>query len=380
MTMGYGGLMPFIPYGETWRERRKALVQHFRPTDTTVYQDTHIKFVREMLPRLLVDPEDFLSTIRHAIGGSALSMAYGLPIKQEDDPIIELAEKALSTLNASVLPTNFLVNSLPALQYLPEFLPGSGFKAKAREWKKLQEEMKSRPFDMVEQRMKNATAKPSFTSASLERVMHVVGGDESKLKHQQEVIKDTASAIFIGATDTTQVAVQIFILAMLCYPDVQKKAQAELDRVLGGRLPEPTDETDLPYITAVVKECLRWKPLAPIAVPHMTSKEDIYRGYYIPEGAIDERTYPNPTTVIPERFLKDGKLDPTVQDPVKILFGYGRRACPGTHIALSLLWLTVASILKTFDISKAIDDDGNVIEPSMEFHAGVVCSETYTND
>jgi len=45
---------------------------------------------------------------------------------------------------------------------------------------------------------------------------------------------------------------------MLCFPDVQKKAQEELDRVLGGRLPELSDEKNLPYITALVKELLRY--------------------------------------------------------------------------------------------------------------------------
>jgi len=61
----------------------------------------------------------------------------------------------------------------------------------------------------------------------------------------------------IAAADTTLATLQTFFAAMLCFPDVQRKAQQELDRVLGGRLPEVHDEPDLPYITALIKEVIR---------------------------------------------------------------------------------------------------------------------------
>ncbi|KAF8868016.1 hypothetical protein CPB84DRAFT_1697701, partial [Gymnopilus junonius] len=49
------------------------------------------------------------------------------------------------------------------------------------------------------------------------------------------------------------------------------------------------------------------------------------------------------------------------------------RQCPGRHVATSLLWLTVASILMTFEISKAVDGNGVPIEPSVEYHSGMMC-------
>jgi cytochrome P450 len=53
-------------------------------------------------------------------------------------------------------------------------------------------------------------------------------------------------------------------MAMALYPEVQKKAQAELDRVLGGRLPEFNDRPHLPYLNALIKEAGRWQPVAPL--------------------------------------------------------------------------------------------------------------------
>ena len=74
---------------------------------------------------------------------------------------------------------------------------------------------------------------------------------------------------------------------MVLYPDVQKKAQAELDKVVGpNRLPDFTDLESMPYIQAVMLETLRWMPLVPFGVPHATSAPDVYEGYHIPKGAL----------------------------------------------------------------------------------------------
>lgn len=87
----------------------------------------------------------------------------------------------------------------------------------------------------------------------------------------------------------------------------------------------------------------------------------------------DPEVYYQPDAFIPERFLsRDGTThDPTIRDPHAIVFGFGRRMCPGFHIAMDELFLAAASILATFDLSKATDDDGNVVEPSLGVSAGV---------
>jgi cytochrome P450 len=77
----------------------------------------------------------------------------------------------------------------------------------------------------------------------------------------------------------------------------------------------------------------------------------------------DEEVNPDPFAFRPESFLKDGKLDPRVQDPEIAAFGLGRRICPGRYMALDSVWITVVSILGMFSIEKAIDEDGKVIEP-----------------
>ncbi|KAF7347079.1 Cytochrome P450 [Mycena venus] len=80
----------------------------------------------------------------------------------------------------------------------------------------------------------------------------------------------------------------------------------------------------------------------------------------------------------PERFLMlDGegnlKLDPSAPIP-EAAFGFGRRICPGRHMATSSLWISIACILATFNVTKALDEHGREIEPSYEFDSGFINS------
>lgn len=78
-----------------------------------------------------------------------------------------------------------------------------------------------------------------------------------------------------------------FFLAMSVFPNVQKKAQEEIDRVVGpNRLPTYADRENLPYINAMVKEVLRWHPVAPMGLPHTSTEDDECEGYLIPKGSM----------------------------------------------------------------------------------------------
>ena len=85
----------------------------------------------------------------------------------------------------------------------------------------------------------------------------------------------------------TVCSIETFFLAMTLFPKVQRKAQEEVDRVLGpGRLPKVADRGILLYIDTVIKEVFRWYPVAPMGIPHMSVEDDQYKGYYIPKGSL----------------------------------------------------------------------------------------------
>ena len=78
-----------------------------------------------------------------------------------------------------------------------------------------------------------------------------------------------------------------FFAAMAANPEAQKRAQEELDSVIGpDRLPTLDDKPSLPYITALVKECLRWRSVAPLSVPHVLTEDDEYKGFHLPKGSL----------------------------------------------------------------------------------------------
>jgi len=190
-------------------------------------------------------------------------------------------------------------------------------------------------------------------------------------------------SLISGGADTTTSTVQTLFLALAMYPEVQKKAQAEIDAVIGpNRLPDFDDRSFLPYINAVIKESMRWNLVVPLALPHMATNDDEYDGYYIPKGTVmignawsilhDPKSFNNPMEYDPERYLKDGKLNPDMMDPDSVAFGYGRRICPGRHLSDNTLYLTVSCLLAVYDIKPPVDSQGNIIKLKPDFTNGLL--------
>lgn len=87
-------------------------------------------------------------------------------------------------------------------------------------------------------------------------------------------------------TTQTSAAFDFLFFVLVAFPDILKKAQEEIDRVVGSeRLPDFTDEHKLPYISAIVKEILRWGAFVPTGIPHTNAADDVYKGYFIPKGS-----------------------------------------------------------------------------------------------
>ncbi|KAJ7290002.1 cytochrome P450 [Mycena rebaudengoi] len=360
------------------REHRRLFHSAFHLIASRRFRPQQVNASHGLLRRLLENPdEEVMNHIKHMNGALIMSIAYGIDTLPSNDPYIETAEVAIDAVMQAAIPGRYLVDMIPILKYVPAWFIGAGFKRHARESKKLTVKMVQLPFKAAKRLVADGTAPHSYVSDKLQEM------DENQDQERQEkAIQDTAGIMYIGGFDTTTAALGTFILAMLANPDIQKKAQEEIDAVIReGHLPSFDDEESLPYVSAIVKEVLRWKPVAPIGVPHAVTVEDAYRGYRIPAGSIvisniwailhDEIAYPDPYKFNPDRFLLNGQLNPDVRDPSAV-FGFGRRVCPGQHMAQSTLWITVASLLAVFNITKAIGEDGQILEPSYEYHSALV--------
>ncbi|KAG6908816.1 hypothetical protein DXG01_003169 [Tephrocybe rancida] len=389
--MGWDFILGFMPYGQLWREHRRLMHQSFHPTAALRFHPQELKATHRLLGRLLQDQNDVLGHIRHMAGETILSIAYGLEVQPKNDPYIDTAERAVHSLVIPVIPGTFLVDWIPALKHVPAWMPFAGFKRKAKEWRKLALAMIDSPFSATKHNIvcnlhasmiklsvsrrclqSNGEVTSSFVSENLEKMDK--SGD---IEHQESVIKAIAGTLY-------SVNILSMQLVLTPNPEALKKAQEEIDRIVGSsRLPDFDDEDSLPYISAVVKETLRWREVLPISIPHYLHTEDEYNGYRIPADSLvlpnawamlhSEDIYPEPFEFLPDRFMKDGKLNREIRDPAHAAFGFGRRICPGRYMAQSAIWIAVASLVATFDISKEIDKHGQVVELTYDILPGFVC-------
>ncbi|KAJ7777026.1 cytochrome P450 [Mycena metata] len=378
--MGWDYAIGFMKYGYKWRAHRKMLHETFNVGAAKQFHPQERTATHELLRRILQNPkEDVIEQFRRMASSLIIDVMYGIKVRSKDDPYISIAKEAMHGLSVGSLPGEFLVDTIPALKYVPTWMPGAAFQRRAAKWRKVTRELLEVPFAETKRRITMGTAPPSFTSLNLRKLEHlaVLEQDEREL-----TVKANAASMYAAGSDTTVSALGTFVLAMIVNPEAQRKAQAELDSVVGvGSLPDFTDESATPYVSAIVKEVLRWRNVTPIAIPHYLAVDDEYQGYRIPAHSVvignawailhDEEAYPDPHSFKPERFLLEGVLNPAIRDP-EVIFGFGRRICPGRHLATSSLWITIACMLSTFNISQATDDDGNLVELTHEYFPGLI--------
>ena len=173
-----------------------------------------------------------------------------------------------------------------------------------------------------------------------------------------------------------------FLLLMTAFPDIQKRAQAEIDTVVGrDRVPNFNDYEYLPFVRAVMKEILRWRPVDPLGLPHRSTEDDWYEGHYIPAGSVlipnvwqlnrDPDVYgPEADQFIPARHLDaSGKMGASpihTKDEGHVSYGFGRRICIGRHVANNSLFINASIMLWAMNIEHAKDENGNIVQVDIE--------------
>ncbi|KAF5341606.1 hypothetical protein D9758_014087 [Tetrapyrgos nigripes] len=351
----------FMRYGDFWRAGRKVFHQELNPRALVTYRSSITSATQKLLLLLLDKPDDFLNHLRYMAGATILSIAYGIEAQPENDPFIDLVEKALQSIAFAANSGSYLVDQLPVLKHIPDWFPGAGFKRQAKEWNKSASAMAVVPMEFAKDAIAKGDFIPSVASSALEKI---ASEPSSPMTHRQpepeKVVQAVLATMYAGGADTTVSALGTFIHG------------------LRARLPDFSDFGSIPYVDALLRESLRWIPVVPLCVPHRSIEDDEYNGYHIPRGANlvgnswamlhDESVYgPNPHLFNPERFLQeDGSLDPNVPFPDPA-FGFGRRFCAGQNLAISAMWMAMVCILACFDVTHAVDEDGNEIEPNVEY-------------
>ncbi|CAE6475243.1 unnamed protein product [Rhizoctonia solani] len=352
----WGGGIVMLPYGPQWKKQRRMMHEALKPSVNT---RNFVLFEREthgLLKRLVTNPELFEKELRRTVAAEILASVYGYTVKDTQDSLVQDSATLVENFTIAAIPTNFLVNFIPWLKYVPEWFPGAQWKRKIMEWKQLKDRVINGPYDWAKSQIASGLAVPSIVQTHLASVEDTPNVD---LADEEENLRLVGVSLFGAAADTTHASLMSFVLAMVLHPQVQARAQAEIDRVTNSeRLPNMADKESMPYVRCIVQEVLRWQPPLPLGVPRATAKDDEYRSYFIPKGSIvmtnawamsrDESLYKSPESFDPERFLNS-------DTPSTPAFGFGRRSCPGNHYAEASLFILIASILAVFDIKPKIN-------------------------
>ncbi|TPX12326.1 uncharacterized protein E0L32_006973 [Thyridium curvatum] len=374
------------PYGKTWSVRRKLLHMALSPKALKLYKPVQEAEAARLAYRLLADPARWVKHIETFTSSVVFCVAYGHRIDSLNANVIRQRFQFMHYASSLNVPGKYLVETLPILKYVPDALAPwkREIKAKGRE----ESAANMALVDMV---------KGDMTRAKAENRLDLLPDSLCKLllemRHETEIpLSDRdfsyiPASLFGAGSDTTASTMCSAFLALITHPETLRAAQAELDEVVGpDRTPTFDDEASLPYVRALCKEVLRWRPVAVLGgTPHASTEDDWYEGHYIPAGTtilgnswainLNEKYYPNPHHFYPPRFLdeavaarhtaaKGGVAAPVIGEkhavedgglphPAKSghsSFGWGRRVCPGANLATNSLFAALSKLMWAYDI------------------------------
>ncbi|KAF8597601.1 cytochrome P450 [Ceratobasidium sp. AG-I] len=419
---GLSATAVFRPHDEYHRKLRRVMASALNTSAARAYAEQHESTTADFLYNLSLRPHEFYRCLKDAVGGFIMQMVYDHKILK-DDPFmgVMLANVAFAIESMS---KHYWVNDLPFLRHIPTWFPGAGFKRKALGILDMRLQYATQTFKSVTEKVRtNSINHPSYVSRLLE-----LKGGVNVSNEDSELIKWSAAAMFGAGSSTTTGAITIFTVMMALNPEVAKKVQDEIDRVIGrDRIPNLGDREALPYFDAALQEVLRIAPTVPLGLSHYASEDIEIRGYTIPKGATihygthtcgfsalhlrniqnpqvkcgnrrrqlaraaalaiktaeqvrespknriwsavsrcgktahlgsiviegniwailhDPEHYHSPNTFDPSRFLGANPAP----DPRKYIFGFGRRICPGLHVANNSTWIMCAGLMSLYDI------------------------------
>ena len=290
------------------------------------------------------------------------------------------------------------VDIFPFLKFLPESLAGN-WRSRAKHVGKEMNSLYYEWLTYVEERRKTRGPRDCF----LDRVLSQQEKD-GKADMSRHALYFLCGTLLEGGSDTTSSIIIAFVHAMTKWPEVLRKAQAEVDAAVGDdRSPTWDDYSSLPYVAACVKETMRWRPVVPLGFPHVLGEDDTVDGMFLPKGSqifinafgmhhdasrlagCDEDS--DMDVFDPERYVGVTALASELANgdyEKRDHYGYGsgRRLCPGIHLAERNLFLAIAKLLWAVDIEPGRDAAGIKIEPDVSsetaYSSGfLVCAEDY---
>jgi cytochrome P450 len=360
-------------YDDRWRQHRRIATSLLTPKAIEGYAhvlDYEAHILIKSLYRasnagaLAVNPANFCG--RFALN-NMLTVSFATRTDSTEDPLVERALALATEFMDLTGPFSNTVDFITLLEYIPTSKRTRGIA--------LSNGIVEVYGAMIE-RVRARMACGEDVSDCLVKTLILT---QEKEKLSWEDLCMLAAVFTLGGVHSTAGLIQWFLALIAMHPEVQARAQAELDAVIGRDVwPCAEDEMLSPYIRAIIKECGRIHSPFFLATPHLATADFVYRGMYIPKGTAlvmnaynihqNEDRYPDPTSFTPERYLGDDmtcaesakQADPLARD--HWAFGAGRRICPGMHVAERELFLAISRLLWAFDIKPVVGEPISLVE------------------
>ncbi|KAF8688683.1 Cytochrome P450, partial [Rhizoctonia solani] len=361
---GRGDHILFQRDTDKWRTSRKLIVQHYAPR---VAKTEHVRLQEAESVQLIHDflhqPERFIEHVMRYTTSVVTCLTledYGVRCGTYQDPAVRGIERIMEETTALNIPgAKPPVEAFPWLWYLPDFMM-MHWKSRAKEVGEIMDKIYG---DLAEIGRERGVS--GLNTNTLAHKLQV-SEDSSGLTRRQQAY--TCGVVLEGGSDIVAGAICTCILALIQNTIYQKRGREEIDGLYDEEtLPRWEEEQQMPFVRAMVKEVLRWRPPIPAGVPHRLEQDDFYKNYYLPKNSTiicnswaihsNAERYNEPHLFKPERFLGDkmsmsdstAHADPSQRD--HFAFGAGRRMCPGIQIAEQDMFIAFSRLLWAFEFS-----------------------------
>lgn len=369
-----GGLeVSFLQYGVLWRRMRRAAHEGLHKQAAKAFN--HIQLMEAVLlaDGILESPERWEKHMRRFTASMIMTAVYDTPaIHSVEDEYVRRINDHVMRVAQSTLPGSHWVELLPWMKHIPSKF--AKWKRTAEEWFRRDSEMFEGLVDSVRTNLAKGVDRPSLSATFIK--------NQSRNGLDGREMAWLASTMYGAGSETTTSSMYWWMLAMVAFPETQRRAQAELDAVVGrSRIPSFSDLPCLPYLRAMVKEVLRWRAVLPVGIPHCSLEDDWYEGMFIPKGTMclvnvglcnqDPAVYGDDATQFdPSRHLTSmGTLAPSppdTQDEGHVVYGFGKRICVGRHVANDTMFIAFAVMLWASEVVPAKDERGKDIPVDVD--------------
>ncbi|KAG7098107.1 hypothetical protein E1B28_000079 [Marasmius oreades] len=369
-----GGLnLVLARYTDTWRTLRRTAHSILTPQMSAKHLPIQYAEATQLLYDIIQTPDSFYTHIRRYSNSVIMSVLFGKRSPRYETPETTAFFRAQHEWELLLEPgATPPLDLLPFLQKVPE--SWAKWKTDAKQCRKHQRDLYFGLLDETKARMEKGEENGCYMEEVIKRA--------KEFGMDREMTGYLGGVLIEGGSDTTSSFLQSVVLLMIAFPETLEKAQEELDRVVGShRLPTLDDLPDLPYIRAIIQETHRFRPVAPLMIPHATITDEEYQGYHIPAGSTifvnvwgvfhDPNIYDNPDHFNPDRYiLTENGNKPDVDGSdlrANLAFGCGRRICPGIHLAQNSINLNTMRLLWAFNFSRATNPEtGRVIDVNVD--------------